>query len=310
MSDSLLAGSWTALPTPFASGELDLAALERLVELQAAAGSTGVVACGTTGEAATLTRSERSRVVTACVRAAADRLRVLAGVGTNATRTTLQLARDAEAAGADGLLAVTPYYNRPGPDGLRAHYAALAGATALPVVLYNVPSRTGVDLAPDLARELFERHPTVRALKEAADEESRIGEHAGGPPVLCGVEDELPRRLAAGAMGVIGVVGNLAPAAVAEVVRRAGAGDEAGAREAWEPLAPLAEALFAEVNPAPVKAALARLGLLREELRLPLTPVGSPCRARLEEALRTAGLLDGAPPRETGAVLASGSRPA
>lgn len=288
-------GSWVALPTPFRDGELDLAALRRLIDRHAAGGTDGVVVGGTTGEPPTLTEAERRRALEVAVEHAAGRLPVMAGVGTNATRTTVELARFAEGAGAASLLVVTPYYNRPGRTGLVRHFGAVAEVTRLPVVLYNVPKRTGVDLLPDAAAEIGGRHANVVAIKEASGTLERARDLRRRAPeldLICGEDGLIADFRALGAVGAISVVGNVAPDDTAELVRQAGPeGDSRRAAEAAERLGPLVRALSLETNPVPVKAALALLGLCTEEVRLPLVPLEDRNRTLLTDTLRALGLL-------------------
>jgi len=296
-------GSLVALPTPF-RGEradaLDADAFRALVERQAESRTTGVVVAGTTGEAATLAPDERRLLVELAVEAARGRLHVVAGVGTNCTRTSVELARAATDAGADGLLVVTPYYNRPSARGLAEHFAALARAGALPLALYNVPSRTGTDLAPELAARIAAEHANVVAVKEALGTPERAREHAalGALDLLAGEDHAIGPFLRAGAVGVIGVVANLVPDRVAELVAIGGpAGDAQRASELEAELAPLIRALFVEVNPVPVKAARARLHGIGAAVRAPLAPLEAASRRTLDRALERAGLASPSPVR-------------
>lgn len=299
-------GSLVALPTPFRGGELDLNALRRLVDFHVRSGSDGLVVNGTSGEASTLTRRERGAVIAAAVERAAGRLPVIAGVGTNATAESIELARAAELAGADGLLVVTPYYNRPTPDGLLLHFGAVAESTRLPVVLYNVPSRTGCDLRPETAAELFRRHANVVAVKEANGSVGRARAHLAMSriAVFSGEDGLVAEYVAAGAAGTISVVANVAPAEVAELCRVAvRGGDPSRTMELVAFLRPIVRALFVESNPAPMKAALAGMGLCEAEVRLPLAPLRPESRAVVARALEEAGLAG-----ERVAVVASTGR--
>lgn len=291
-----LRGSFVPLPTPFTAGgeDLDLDALGRLVDLHAARRTAGLVPLGTTGETPTLTQREWATVLEATVSRAAGRRPVLAGVGTNATRTTVERARFAERAGAAGLLVVTPYYNRPSPRGLFLHYAAVAEAVELPVVLYNVPSRTGVDLKPDVVAALRERFPHVRGIKEAGASAERVRELAAidGMAVLSGEDAKIGEFVQAGAVGAVAVTANVAPDAVAEWIETSGPdGDPFRAAELASQVLPVARAMFLDVNPVPVKAALAELGLCRADVRLPLAPLDDATRARLRADLARAKLV-------------------
>lgn len=291
--DIRLAGSYVALPTPFRDGHVDLAAFRSLVEWHRDGASAGVVVCGTTGEAATLEDDERRLLLETAVEVAGGRTQVIAGVGTNGTRTTARLAREACRAGADALLVVTPYYNRPGPRGLLWHYGAVSEASDRPVILYNVPTRTGVDLKPELAAEIAASCPNVIGIKEAAPEPERVDALAAidGFSVLAGDDTQIAAFVARGATGVVGVASNLVPDRIAELVRAASEPGATRAARLQEALAPLLAALSVEVNPVPVKAALARLGLCRAEVRLPLAPLEPASVRILDAALVEAGLV-------------------
>lgn len=272
---SRLDGVFTALVTPFRDGEVDIGAFEALVERQIAAGVTGLVAAGTTGEAATLRQNEIDDLVARTVRIARGRVLVLAGVGTNDTRTTIDKARHAEAAGAEGLLVVTPYYNRPSQAGIVAHYGAVAEATDLPVMLYSVPGRCGVEIAAETCARLAGRHANIVAIKEAGgsvERVTRIRRLCGRDfPVHSGDDALTLPFLAAGAVGVTSVVANLAPEGMVALVEAWRRGDAAAALARHEELAELTEMMFVEPNPVPAKAALSLAGLASAELRLPLT---------------------------------------
>lgn len=281
-------GSYVALPTPFAGEQLDLDSLRSLIDEHAARATAGVVICGTTGEAATLDERERRTMIHASVEFAAGRLQVIAGVGTNATRTTVESARFAGACGVDGVLVVTPYYNRPSRRGLLAHFGAVADATGVPVILYNVPSRTGMDLRPDLAEDLARHCSNIVAIKEATDSPERIRELCSSQhlAVLCGEDRCLADFMQHGAVGAISVTGNVAPDAVAELIETAKPGGDASrAAELVEHLAPLIQDLFVEVNPVPVKSALAWLGRCRADVRGPLAALEDENRLQLEKTL-------------------------
>lgn len=264
--------SLVALPTPFHEGRIDLDAFRDLVEEHVAKKTSGLVVCGTTGEASTLSDAERRGLITAAVRFAHGRIPVIAGVGTNCTETTIQAARFARRCGADGVLVVTPYYNRPSRAGLIAHFSAVAGACALPVVLYNVPSRTACDLTPDVVADIAARNSNVVAIKEVTSDRERIQSLVAidGLDVLCGEDSAIEAFAELGAQGVIGVLANVAPNEVAELWRAAAAGSRERCGELSRRLAPLLEALYVESNPAPVKRALEVLGKMSSEVRLPL----------------------------------------
>lgn len=287
-----LGGAMTALITPMNSaGEVDLEALERLVRWQVESGIDGLVPCGTTGEGATLTCDERQRVIECVCRAADGRVPVVAGCGTNDTRTTLEGARGARSAGADALLVVSPYYNKPNRSGMIEHYSRVAGETELPVVVYNVPGRTGQNLGVDLMLELA-AIPGVVAVKEAAGDLEQVGalleRRAPGFQILSGDDSLMLPALALGADGLISVVSNEAPAAMAAMIAAGRGGDFARARELHFRLLPLMRANFIESNPVPVKTAMALMGFCEEVLRAPLGPPTARTREILREALAAA----------------------
>lgn len=287
-------GSFVALPTPFRDGALDLTAFEALVDEHAASATDGIVVAGTSGEAATLSECERRTLIHAAVDFASGRLKVVAGVGTNCTRTTVDLARFASACGADGLLVVAPYYNRPSRRGLALHYGSIARATGAPIILYNVPHRTGVDLEPEIVRELVAGFENVVALKEATTSLARIRAVTAidGLEVLCGDDRAIIDFMQAGAAGAISVVGNLLPDRVAELVREARpGGDLARAAAVAEALAQLVRDLSIEVNPVPLKTALAWLGRLSGEVRAPLAPLEEVHSEQLAATLQACGVL-------------------
>lgn len=288
-------GSFVALPTPLRDGRVDLPGLHALVDFHVERGTDGLVVCGTTGEAATLTDTERSSVIESTIARARGRVPVIAGVGTNCTRSTIEHAKAAQVAGVDALLVVTPYYNRPSPAGLVAHYSAVAEAVTAPIVLYNVPSRTGVDMTPAVVAQIASRYDHVVAVKEALASVERAKELVARTPaaVLCGDDGSIADFMGVGAVGWIGVVGNVVPEKAAELVRCAApGGNTVRAAELVEYLRPLVRAMFLETNPVPVKAALARLlSSVTDEVRLPLAPLEEGTRAELDRTLRSAGLL-------------------
>jgi 4-hydroxy-tetrahydrodipicolinate synthase len=282
-------GSLVAIVTPFRDGEIDFEAFRALVDWHAESGTDGLVVAGTTGEGATLTNEEKTRLFRAAVEAVRGRMPVVAGIGTNSTRTTVENARAADACGVDGLLVVTPYYNKPTPRGLVLHFSAVAEATKTPIVLYNVPSRTGVDMIPEVVTEVAGRFPHVVAVKEALPSIERVKRLVAetGADVLCGDDASIADFMGLGAVGVIGVVNNVVPRQVAALVRAAApGGDSARAANLVEEIAPLVRDLFLESNPGPVKAALAMLGRCRDELRLPLATLSEPNRKKLEATVR------------------------
>jgi 4-hydroxy-tetrahydrodipicolinate synthase len=287
-------GSYVALPTPFRRGEVDFDALARLIDWHVEQGSDGFVAVGTTGEGATLTEYERRSVIEFVIEKSAGRRKVIAGIGTNNTAQSIELARFAERARADGTLVVTPYYNKPTQKGLVAHFLAVADASPLPVVLYNVPSRTGCDLKAQTVAEVRRSRGNVVAVKEASGSVGRAKEirSLSDIALIAGEDALIAEFMALGAAGVIGVVANVAPRMVAELckVARPG-GDARRTAELADRLAPLVRDLFIETNPAPVKAALAAMGRMTDEVRLPLVQLEPENRARLLATLREAALL-------------------
>lgn len=286
-------GSLVALPTPFRDGRVDFAALRGLVEFQLANGTDGLVVAGTTGEAATLTQRERLSVIEFTVGTVDGRVPVIAGAGASDTRVACDLVLAAERAGADGLLVSTPPYNRPQQRGLAAHFGALAELTPLPIVLYNIPSRTGVDLEPATVAAIARAHTNVIAIKEAGTSLERVRELVtlGSIDVLLGEDGWIVDGLHGGAIGVVGVAANVAPKLVANLVHELCAKKSAAAPAHVERLTPLVNALFLETNPTPLKAALERMGLCSGELRLPLVAIEDGTRIRLHEAMRHAGVL-------------------
>jgi len=287
-------GVYTALVTPFRDGSVDERNLQELVELQIAAGVDGLVPCGSTGEAATLSHAEHRRVIEVVVAAARGRVRVLAGTGSNSTAEAIELTRHAKEAGADGALLISPYYNRPTPEGIVQHYAAVARETAFPLVVYNIPGRTASNLLPGTMARLAEIEQVV-GVKESCGDLHQVAQLIAATPdsfrVLSGDDWAVLPMMALGGAGVISTASNVAPGDVVELVRAFRSGDLARARDVYFRLLPLVDALFCETNPIPVKAALAMRGLIHEELRLPLVRLSDASRARLQLALKEFGLL-------------------
>lgn len=290
-------GTFTAIVTPMKHDEarsLDLHGLERLVEQQIAGTIDGLVACGTTGESVVLSDEEWATVVQATIRFARGRVPVIAGTGTNSTAKTIALSQKAEAMGADALLVVTPYYNKPSQAGLLAHYRAVAAAVSLPIILYNVPGRTGCNLLPATVAELA-LVPNIVAVKEAAGSLDQVLDLCRLVPpgfaVLSG-EDALCLPLfAVGGHGVISVMSNPAPALTAALYRDFRAGRIDAAAKGQQALHPLIKTLFSEPNPQPAKMAMHLLGVMGPDVRLPLVTASAETRAALERDLRALGLL-------------------
>jgi 4-hydroxy-tetrahydrodipicolinate synthase len=288
-------GCGTALVTPFtSSGAVDEAAVRRLARRQVEAGVHFLVPCGTTGESPTLSPDERRHVVEVVVDEARGRVPVLAGAGGYDTREVVEAARAMHGSGADGLLSVTPYYNKPTPDGLCRHYQAIAEATPLPIVVYNVPGRTGCNVDPATLVRLASI-PHVAGVKEASGNVTQICEVLKAVPadflVLSGDDALTLPAMAVGARGVISVASNECPAEMAQLVEAAERNDFAAARAIHARLLPLMLANFTESNPIPVKAAMAQMGLLEETYRLPMVPPRAETRERLARVLAGVGLV-------------------
>jgi 4-hydroxy-tetrahydrodipicolinate synthase len=280
-------GTYTALVTPFrdeAGQPVDWAALDALVDAQVAGGIAGLVPCGTTGESPTLTHEEHAQVVERVVARARKRVQVVAGAGSNSTREAIAMAQHAERAGADAVMVVVPYYNKPSQEGLFGHFVEVARSVKLPIVVYNIPGRTGIDLAPETLARIAEAAPNVVATKEATGNVLRaqkIVQSMGARMTVLSGDDTLTLpMIAVGARGVISVTSNLLPAEVSRAARLALEGKMDEARRAHLALVPLHEAMFLEANPAPVKAALAARGAMSDAVRGPL--------ARCTEATRKA----------------------
>lgn len=292
-----LHGVFTALVTPFDGDGVDFPAFARLAERQIAAGVAGLVPVGTTGEAATLSEDEAQGLIALTVRVAAGRAVVMAGAGSNDTARAVAKARRAEAAGADAVLVVAPYYNRPTQRGLIAHFGAIAEATSLPVMLYSVPGRCGVEIAAETCAELFARHGNIIGIKEAGGSVERVTRirRLCGPDFIvhCGDDALTLPFLAAGAAGVTSVTSNFAPEAVVGLVRAWREGRWRDALAAHEGLAGLNEAMFVESSPGPVKAALALDGLAAAGMRAPMVEIASESLERLTAAIRAFRAADG-----------------
>ena len=290
-------GAYTALITPFRNGEIDEGALRRLVEAQIAGGIDGLVPVGTTGESPTLSHAEHMRVVEIVFDAAAGRVPVLAGAGSNSTATAIEFAVECKRVGVAGTLQITPYYNKPTQDGLCTHFIAVAEASQLPVVVYNVPSRTASDLLPETVARLAD-HELIVGIKEATADmmrASQIREQCGPDfDLLSGDDGSLMPFLALGGDGVISVGSNIVPQLFSRMCAAAKAGRWDEARELHYKHLPLTRALFTVANPIPVKTAMARLGRCAPEIRAPLhlLPEDSPQMAELEAQLRNLELLD------------------
>jgi len=285
-----LHGCHTALMTPFRSSRIDELSLIRLIRSQIAAGVQGLVPCGSTGEAATLHFDERRRVIQLCVAGARGKAIVTAGIASNATEKAIAEARAAEALGVDALLVLAPYYNKPTAEGLFLHFAAIARSVTTPIVIYNIPGRTAVNILPATLARLAHRFRNIIGVKEAAGSLDQVSEILSACPrrfsVLSGDDSLTVPMMSIGASGVVSVISNLLPRETVRLCADALRGDFAAARRAHARLFPLIKALFAETNPIPVKAAAAALGLCANELRLPLTPLSRKGRQRLLAELK------------------------
>ncbi|WP_420469655.1 4-hydroxy-tetrahydrodipicolinate synthase [Brevundimonas sp. FT23042] len=293
MTAPLFKGVITALITPLRDGKVDEAAFTRLLERQIAAGVHGVVPMGTTGESASLHPEEHQRVVELCVQIAAGRIRVIAGAGSSSTDKAIDLVRHAKTVGADGALVVTPYYNRPSQAGLAAHFEAIAEAVQLPVLLYNVPGRTGVDMANETVARLA-AHPNIVGIKDATGDLSRVSwmraNIDGQFDLISGDDPSYLGYHAQGGVGVISVTSNVAPEGMVALHNAAAAGDYAAARDWQDRLIGLHKGLFLDNSPSPTKYALSRLGFCTEEVRLPLAPTAEAVKPAIDRAMAAAGL--------------------
>ena len=290
-----LKGVYTALVTPFRDGAVDEEALHRLIDFQVAHGVDGIVPCGTTGEASTLSYEEHEKVTQLSVKWAAGRIKVIAGTGSNSTAETIELTDAAKKAGVDGVLLVAPYYNRPTPEGLYRHFKKVAEEVNIPIVLYNIPTRTGVNMLPDLVARLSEI-PTIVAIKEASGGVQQAAEiyrlTQGRMTILSGDDNLFLPMMSVGAKGVISVLSNIMPGKMKDL---AGAylyeKDIDKAMRLNAELLPLFQAIFIEVNPVPIKEALYYMGMISEEFRLPLCPLSEQNAATLRGALESYGIL-------------------
>ena len=288
MENPFFTGVCTALVTPFLGEQVNYPMLEQLLRRQVEAGIEAVVLCGTTGESATLTDGEKLEMVRRAKAFVGDTCKIIAGTGSNSTEHALALSQAAEKCGADALLVVTPYYNKATPAGLLAHYSTIAAAVHIPVIAYNVPSRTGVDIPVDVYRGLA-RLPNLAGVKEASPDIAKIAKIAAACPdfpIWSGNDDQAVAVMSLGGQGVISVVSNLCPGKTQAMARAALDGDFDTAAALQLEMLPLMEALFSEVNPIPVKAAMALMGYDCGPCRLPLTPMGETNLEKLRNCLR------------------------
>lgn len=290
---SIFTGCGTALITPFKNDEIDFPALDNLVESQIEAGIDTLIAAGTTGEPATMTWEEHLSVIRRVVDVAHGRVPVIAGTGSNCTREAVEAARMSKEFGADAQLVVTPYYNKTSQEGLVAHYHAIADAATLPVIVYNVPARTGINMGPEALAAIC-KHPNIVGVKEASSDVGqsleKMRQVGGLADFYCGNDDIAVPMLACGYKGLISVVSNVAPKETVHMVHAALEGNNKEAAEYQLKLLPLINALFCETSPIPCKAAMAALGMCEDELRLPLVPMQQRNRPKLYQAMKDLGM--------------------
>jgi 4-hydroxy-tetrahydrodipicolinate synthase len=290
----MFSGAFTALVTPFKNGEVDVEALEGLVEFQIRQGANGLVPCGTTGESPALSEEEDRIVIETVVRTTSGRVPVVAGTGSNSTDMAIKYTKMAEIAGADGSLQVAPYYNKPTQEGLFRHFAAIAESTSLPLILYNIPGRTSVTIDVETMARLAEV-PNIVGVKDSTLSMNMISDvkHLCGEEfdILSGDDPMTLPLIALGGTGVISVASNVAPGAVSDMVASLLSGDFERGRELHYQLLPLFRALFVETNPIPVKAAASLLGLCSDELRLPLVPMSGGNLRMLQEVMEASANL-------------------
>ena len=293
MPNPMFKGSITALITPFRDGKVDADAFQKLVEWQIDQGTHGLVPCGTTGESPTLTHDEHKHVVELCIEAAAGRVPVIAGTGSNATAEAVDLTKHAKRAGADGALVVTPYYNKPTQEGLYLHFKAINDAADIPIVIYNIPGRSVIDMTVDTMTRLF-KLANIVGVKDATANMARASqqrEALGSDFIQLSGEDATALGfMAHGGHGCISVTANVTPALCAEFQLACLAGNFKQALKIQDRLMPLHDALFVESNPGPVKYAASRLGFCTVETRLPLAPIAPGSRKRVDDALAAVGL--------------------
>jgi len=282
-------GTYTAIVTPFRDGEIDVPALEALIEGQIADGVNGVVAVGTTGESPTLSAAEREQVIRVSVEVGKGRCQVLAGTGSNSTSATIAATRAAEKMGVDGMLVVAPYYNKPSQEGLFRHFQSIAQATSSPIMLYNIPGRCAVDIGPETVERLAMDCANIVSIKEAAGSVDRVSELRRRLPdaftILSGDDSLTLPFLSVGAVGVVSVVSNLFPAEVVHLVQAFRAGDTKSALQMHLKMLPVFKDLFIEPNPVPVKTALSWRGAMSADCRLPLCEMSAANQARLRKTL-------------------------
>jgi 4-hydroxy-tetrahydrodipicolinate synthase len=290
----MFTGTYTAIVTPFRRGVLDEKALERLIKAQVKGGVDGIVPVGTTGESPTLDYEEHVRVIELAVQFAAGKIKVLAGTGGNSTSEAIYLTKAAEEAGADGSLQVAPYYNKPTQEGLFQHFSAIAAETKLPLMLYSIPGRCGIEIGIETVKRLAV-HKNIVGIKEAGGNADRVSQlrAALGPrfEIMSGDDALTLPFMAVGAQGVISVASNIVPREVSRMVKTFASGKLAEAQKLHAKYYPLFKDLFIETNPVPIKAALAMMGLIEEEYRLPLVPLEARNKDVLRKTLKACGVL-------------------
>lgn len=292
--EGLFQGAGIAIVTPFKNGEIDWEAYEQLIEFQLANGTDAILPCGTTGEPAVLSEKEKEDLIRFTVEKVDGRVPVIAGTGSNSTAHAIEASRRAQELGVDGILIVTPYYNRATQQGLIEHYTAVADAVDVPVMLYNVPGRTGVNMLPETVLELS-KHPNINAVKEACGDLGQIMELfrlcRGKLAIYSGNDDHVYLMMALGGDGVVSVASHILPQEMHDIAALYLDGDAVGSRDVQEAINPLAALLFCEVSPIPVKAALSMMDMVEDEFRLPLIPMSPEPRAVLQDAMEDYGLL-------------------
>ncbi|HYG33832.1 MAG TPA: 4-hydroxy-tetrahydrodipicolinate synthase [Clostridia bacterium] len=291
----MFTGTYTAIVTPFKNGQLDESALERLIKMQVKAGVDGVVPVGTTGESPTVNYDEHIKLISLAVKFSGKRIKVLAGTGGNSTSEAIYLTQEAEKAGANGSLQVAPYYNKPTQEGLFQHFREVARKTKLPIILYSIPGRCGIEIGVDTIKRLAQECKNIVGIKEAGGTPDRVSQMRAvlGPrfEILSGDDSLTLPFMAVGAQGVISVASNVIPKQVAQMVNAFAAGKASAALKVHQKYYPLFKDLFIETNPVPVKAALAMMGLVEEEYRLPLVPMTPKNRETLRATLRGCGVI-------------------
>lgn len=293
---SIFKGSGVAIVTPMRdNGEVDYEGFAKLLEFQIAEGTDAIIVCGTTGESSTLTLEEHAEVIRYCVKTVAGRIPVVAGTGSNCTETAIHLSKEAQESGADGLLLVSPYYNKATQNGLYAHFKAVADSVKLPIILYNVPSRTGCNIAPETILRLCTDVENIVGVKEASGNIGQIAHLAaianGKVDIYSGNDDQIVPIMSLGGIGVISVLANVAPVQTHEICRKYLDGDVVESRRLQLEAMELCNALFCEVNPIPVKKALALMGMGGGALRMPLSEMEPANVQRLEKAMKAYGIL-------------------